>query len=119
MAACPAPRWRVLGDRAGFSCHGLDPQEAQLKAGSHPGAPGWGRPPGGSEGTLGAGDDIVPVPLEPGDYGAFYRGLAEALAGRGPLPVDPADAVATLRVLQAAQQAAAAGRVVALHPGTG
>lgn len=119
VAPLPASRFRVLGDRAGFTCHGLDPQEAQLRAGGHPGMPGWGRPPGGAEGTLGAGDDVVPVPLEPGDYGAFYRRLADALAGRGPLPVDPADAVATLRVLQAARQSADEGRVVALDPGTG
>jgi len=119
LSALPAPRFRVLGDRAGFTCHGLDPQEAQLKAGGHPGMPGWGLPPDGVQGTLGAGDDAGPVPLEPGDYGAFYHGVADALAGRGPMPVDPADAVATLRVLQAARQAAESGRVVALDPGTG
>jgi predicted dehydrogenase len=40
--------------------------------------------------------------------------MAAALAGAGPVPVDPADAVAVLEVLEAARSSAAERRVVTL-----
>jgi scyllo-inositol 2-dehydrogenase (NADP+) len=48
----------------------------------------------------------VPVPGEPGDWARFYDLLAAALRDGGPAPVDPADAVAVLRVLEQARQSA-------------
>ena len=48
----------------------------------------------------------------------FYTSFADAVRGRGALPVDPWDAVAGLEVLEAAQRSAATGQVVALSPGT-
>ena len=47
----------------------------------------------------------------------FYASFADAVRGRGAVPVDPRDAVAGLEVLEAAQRSAAAGHVVALGPG--
>jgi predicted dehydrogenase len=44
----------------------------------------------------------------------FYAGLAEALRNGGPPPVDPDDAVAGLRILDAARQSAAGGTTVRL-----
>ena len=48
----------------------------------------------------------------------FYTSFANAVRGRGAVPVDPWDAVAGLEVLEAAQRSAATGQVVALGPGT-
>ena len=56
----------------------------------------------------------MPLPGEPGDWPQFYSMFAAALAGEGPLPVDPRDAVQGLRVLEAARQSAAEHRVVVL-----
>ncbi len=52
------------------------------------------------------------MPSERGDWSAFYTGLARAVRGDGPPPVDPWDAVADLEVLDAARASAATGQVV-------
>jgi hypothetical protein len=39
---------------------------------------------------------------EPGDYPAFYRGVADALLNGAPAPVDPNDTVDVIRVLEVA-----------------
>jgi predicted dehydrogenase len=48
----------------------------------------------------------------------FYTSFADAVRGRGAVPVDPWDAVAGLEVLESAQRSAATGQVVAPGPGT-
>jgi predicted dehydrogenase len=110
LAAQPAPRFHVLGSAAGYTKWGLDPQEAALKAGAKPGDAGFGHEPPENRGTLGVPGDTRPVEPEPGDYGQFYRLLAAALAGTGPLPVDPVDAVTVLELLERAHQSADEGR---------
>ncbi|MBF6267575.1 Gfo/Idh/MocA family oxidoreductase [Nocardia farcinica] len=108
------PRFRVLGARAGYVTFGLDPQEDALRAGRRPGASDWGTTPPEAWGTLGAEPDSAPYPTLPGDYPAFYDGMARAVLDGGPVPVDPADAVAGLRVLEAARRSAEDGLVVAV-----
>ncbi|GGQ81701.1 Gfo/Idh/MocA family oxidoreductase [Kitasatospora griseola] len=109
------PRLRVLGDSAGYVKFGMDPQEAALRAGHRPG-PGrhWGDDDPAAYGLLGTDGDAEPVPTDPGDYPAFYAGIAASLTDRTPPPVDPRDAVATLTVLEAARASAATASVVRL-----
>ncbi|MFF4652712.1 Gfo/Idh/MocA family oxidoreductase [Streptomyces sp. NPDC001380] len=117
-AAQLGPRLRVLGDHAGYTKHGLDPQEADLRAGRRPGdGRPWGAEPESAYGVLGTPDDSAPLPTEPGDYPAFYRGVAAALRDGAAPPVDPRDAVAVLAVLEAARRSAAAGTTVHLTGG--
>ena len=59
----------------------------------------------------------MPVPTVPGAYQRFYAGVAAALRGEGPAPVDPAGPVAALEVLEAARRSAASGRVEPVGPG--
>ena len=89
-AAAPlfGPRFRVSGLRAGFGCDGLDPQEPQLAEGARPGDEGYG----------------VRPPLERGRYDDFYAGVVAWLRDGAPPPVDPADSVAGLRILEAARR---------------
>ncbi|MES1953957.1 Gfo/Idh/MocA family oxidoreductase [Salinisphaera hydrothermalis] len=108
------PRFRVLGDRAGFVKFGLDPQEDRLREGAVPTGADWGAEAEDAWGRLGAGEAVEMVPSMAGSYPAFYREFAAALRGTAPLPVDPADAVANLRVIEAARQASAERRVVGL-----
>lgn len=108
VAAHLAPRLRVLGSRAAFVAPTLDPQEAALRAGRSPAEPGWGEVAEADWGRIVAGDEERVVSSEPGDYPAFYVAWRDALLGRGPLPVDPADAVETLRILEEARMS---GRV--------
>ncbi|MEV0764472.1 Gfo/Idh/MocA family oxidoreductase [Nocardia sp. NPDC050435] len=103
------PRFRVLGSESGYLGYGLDPQEAALRAGRRPVDSSWGTVDSADWGTLGADPDAQPYPTLAGDYLAFYTGIADALLHGAPVPVDPRDAVAALRVLEAARAAAASG----------
>ncbi|MBB1254422.1 Gfo/Idh/MocA family oxidoreductase [Streptomyces sp. OF3] len=115
LAAQPGPRFRVLGDRAGYVKYGLDPQEDQLRAGRRP-EPGarWGAEEESAWGTLGSTERTEPVPTRDGDYPAYYAAVAEALRSGGEPPVSAAEAAEVLRVLEAARVSAAEGRVVRL-----
>ena len=113
LAAQPAARLRVLGDRAAYVKWSADPQEAALRAGQRPGAPGWGEDPPANWGLLGAGDETVRVRTEPGAYQRFYEGVVRTLREGAPPPVDPRDAVAMLAVIEAAQRSAREGQVIA------
>ncbi len=108
------PRFRVFGDRAGYTKYGLDVQETQLTEGLRPGDAGWGVEDPAHYGVLGAGDEHETIPTLAGSYETFYAEMAVALEGRGPVPVDPKDALATLKVIEAARRSAATRRVVEL-----
>jgi predicted dehydrogenase len=113
--AAPGPRLRVLGSEAAFVMTDLDSQEDQLRAGKRPDAvPEWGIEPERHWGRLVTGEDSVPVPSERGDWPRFYALLATALRDGGPPPVDPRDAIATLRVLEHARRSAEDRTVVPL-----
>ncbi|HTJ74757.1 MAG TPA: Gfo/Idh/MocA family oxidoreductase [Acidimicrobiales bacterium] len=114
VTARKGPRFRVLGSAGGYVVEGMDPQEEALLAGALPGSAGWGRSPESRWGTIGAGDDVAPVPTEPGNYGRFYEGIVAALRHGAPPPVAPADALLTLEVIDAARRSAALRQPVAL-----
>jgi len=107
-------RFRVLGSRAAYLKHGLDAQEAALREGTRPGA-GWGAEPRERWGRLGAVDEWTPVPTEPGAWPAYYAGVAAAMRDGAPPPVDPADAVQGLRIIEAARRSAAECAVIELQ----
>jgi scyllo-inositol 2-dehydrogenase (NADP+) len=106
-------RFRVLGSRAAYVKHGLDAQEAALREGTRPGA-GWGAEPRERWGRVGAVDEWTTVPTEPGAWPAYYAGVAAALRAGAPPPVDPADAVQGLRIIEAARRSAAERTVIEL-----
>ena len=113
VAPLLGPRFRVLGDRAGYEVCGMDPQEEALRTGRSPddGKP-WGRVEPEQYGVVGADQQRTVYPTLPGDYLVFYTVLADALLDGTAVPVDPWDAVVGLRVLEAARESAASGRVV-------
>jgi predicted dehydrogenase len=109
----PGPRLRVQGTAGGFVVPNLDSQEAALRAGARPDTvDGWGKPEEWEYGRLIAGERSVPVPPEPGDWRRFYTLLRDAVRNGGSPPVNPRDAVETLRVLEAARRAALEHRIV-------
>jgi predicted dehydrogenase len=113
-AADLGPRLRVLGSRAAYVKHGMDVQEEALKAGGSPADPGWGSEPEAAWGTLGAAGDVRPVPTEPGDYGAFYSGVRDALTGGAPPPVTIEEAIEVMYVIEAARRSAREGTTILL-----
>jgi scyllo-inositol 2-dehydrogenase (NADP+) len=117
VVARGGPRLRLVGLGGTYEKHGLDGQEAALRAGQRPG-PDWGAEPPAGWGRLATAGDgpprDEPVATEPGAYPAFYAGLRDALVSGGPLPVPAADGVAVLAVIEAARRSAAEGRVVTI-----
>jgi scyllo-inositol 2-dehydrogenase (NADP+) len=92
----PAPRFEVHGERGSLLTWGLDEPEVRATlTGEVAGLELRGR----LEGL-------------PTAYGSFYAAMAAAVAGEGPVPVDPTDARAVVAVLEHALASARDGRVV-------
>ncbi|WP_102194396.1 Gfo/Idh/MocA family protein [Microbacterium aurantiacum] len=100
LAAQFGPRFRVLGSESGYTSYGLDGQEAALAAGASPTDDDYGVTPPERWGVLGVEGSLAPLPTLRGDYGAFYRALADSIRSGAPLPVDPADSVAVLELIE-------------------
>ncbi|MBR8741157.1 Gfo/Idh/MocA family oxidoreductase [Nocardiopsis sp. MG754419] len=112
LSAQNGPRFRVLGDRAAYTSHGMDGQEARLAAGESPTVSDWGVVPESEWGLLGVDGDLRPVPSERGAYPEFYVGVRDAVGEGEPLPVDPHEVIHGLEVIEAARRSAATRTVV-------
>jgi predicted dehydrogenase len=118
VTAAPGPRLRVLGSEAALIVPEPDNQEDRLRAGERPDRARSGPTPPlehtPNRPRLIAGERSVPLTGPPGDWPAFYALFRDAVTAGGPPPVDPRDALAALRVLDAARRSAATRAVVAL-----
>jgi predicted dehydrogenase len=116
MAAQHGPRFRLLGDRAAYTKSGLDVQEAALRDGGRPDRPDWGVEPPDAWGRLGGETGAQSIRTRPGAYAQFYLGVVAALRQGAPPPVDPADGVAVVDLIEHARRAASERRVVPVSP---
>jgi scyllo-inositol 2-dehydrogenase (NADP+) len=108
LVADPRPRFDLHGTDGSFRKYGLDPQEARLRAGE---AVSDELGTDGAHGTLtSATGGRETVPTIPGRYLSFYEAVASAIRGDGPVPVDPADALDGLRLIELALESARTGR---------
>jgi scyllo-inositol 2-dehydrogenase (NADP+) len=114
--AAPRPRFALHGTRGSFVKYGVDPQEDQLRGGMTPDAPGYGEEPAALHGAFtDPSGAIRPIPTERGDYRRFYEGVVAAIRDGAPPPVDPADAIVGLELIDLARQSAAEGRRLAVN----
>lgn len=112
IAVRTGPRLRVRGLAGEYLKEDQDPQERQLLDGLRPKDPGFGEEPAERWGSVLASDGSrTVVPTERGDYRRFYELFRDAVRGVGERPVDPADSVRGLRVLEAAERSARSGAV--------
>ncbi|APE30103.1 hypothetical protein BOX17_03515 [Halomonas aestuarii] len=130
LVAEPTPRFRVHGTSGSFVKYGLDPQEGWLKAGQRP-TPGWGvdASPGtltldkaGVEGDREETREAVALvsreaPVVPGDYTAYYDGIAETLLNGAPPPVTSESALDVMTLLETGLDSYRQGRWVKLKEG--
>lgn len=118
VAAMREPRLRVLGTAGGLDIAGLDTQEDALRAGADPAGADWGIEPPEATVTLVTAEEPLPreIPRSRGAWPEYYRGVARSVASGAPAPVDPADAVANLRVIEAAARSGREGVAVDLDP---
>jgi predicted dehydrogenase len=118
VARIQGPRMRLLGLHGTYEKWGLDPQEEALSAGLRPGNAGWGAEPRERWGRLST--EVHGVHIESqietlhGAYEHYYALLYHAITTDAPPPVDPADVVTALRVIEAAQQSARSGNTIEL-----
>ncbi|HEV7364124.1 MAG TPA: Gfo/Idh/MocA family oxidoreductase [Solirubrobacteraceae bacterium] len=117
VAALPQARMRLLGLTGAYVKDGLDGQEDALRNGRRPGEPDWGREPPERWGRLARDDETTQIETDAGAYERFYAGVERWLREGAPPPVDPADAVVGLEILEAAFASAEAAGVVALRAG--
>lgn len=121
LAAFTEPRFNVLGTTGGILLRAYDTQEEALRAGRTPADPEWGIEPSGSGAlmrtALANGETLESVvPLVPGRWDAFYTGVYNSITQDTPPPVLLADAIANLRVLDAARLSANNGGTIRLDP---
>ena len=102
-------RFAAHGTRASFLKHGLDTQEATLRAGGVPGQVDWGTDPLAGHlhaGDMGAGQG-EPVNTISGDYRHYYSAMREAIIGNTELPVTPQQALQIMALLEWGVQSSA------------
>uniref|UniRef100_UPI0015F0B712 Gfo/Idh/MocA family protein n=1 Tax=Pseudonocardia pini TaxID=2758030 RepID=UPI0015F0B712 len=109
---------RILGADGAYVSAMSDVQTQAILAGRRPAEDpvGWGVEAPERWGTLHTVAGAERVPSAQGSYVDYYEGFARAVAGEGSVPVSGADAVATLRVLDAARVSHDEGRTVTLEP---
>lgn len=111
LIGAPRPRFALHGTKASFVKYGMDPQEDWMRGGRRPGGEGYGIEPAAAHGTLIAPDgQRETVTSARGDWPTFYREVAAAILDGAPPPVDPADAVMGLRIIESARRSARDGR---------
>jgi predicted dehydrogenase len=106
LAGAPGPRTRILGSAGTYLVAASDGEPTAYRE--------WADRDDDHRGWLVRGEDAEPVRRAPGGWGDFYPAVAAAVRDGKPMPVDPHDAVAVLKVIDAARRSAATGAVVAL-----
>lgn len=110
LIAEPRPRFALHGHAGSFVKNGIDPQEAFLRAGGSPLDSDYGVEPSADHGVLTDAMGRHAVPTERGDWPAFYALVADAILDGASPPVDPADAVTGLALMECARRSAREGR---------
>ncbi|WP_343699498.1 oxidoreductase [Caulobacter sp.] len=116
LTAASDLRLAVHGTKGSYLKHGLDPQEAQLKAGMTPGAPGWGRDSRHGVLVTVEHDHQIRADVRPeiAGYRTFYAGVRDALLHGAPSPVPVAEALRVMELLELAQRASDERRELAV-----
>lgn len=114
----PWPRFVLNGTAGGFIKWGLDPQEAALRSGTKPVGADWGTEEESKWGSLHThwkGIDFKgKIETLPGNYGAFYQNVYDAIRKDKPLAVKPEQALQVMELLEKAKRSAEEGKKIAV-----
>jgi scyllo-inositol 2-dehydrogenase (NADP+) len=117
VVADHAFRYQLDGTLASYRKSGLDPQEAQLRAGMSPTDRRFGVEPRTQWGRLTVGATTSATRVEPqrGTWSSFYRQMRAAIETDAPLPVKVSEACKVLQIIEAARRSAAERCAVTLQ----
>ncbi len=107
IASIDKPRFRVIGSEGSFEKHGLDPQEAALRAGNVDAA----REDPDHYGWLSDGTVRTRVPTVAGRWRGYYEALHRHLAGQAPNPVTIQSVRPAAAIIEAALRSVRRGSV--------
>ncbi len=111
LVAQPRPRFALYGTGGSFVKHGIDPQEAVLRAGLPPTSPGFGEDVPDAYGTLTAADGTTrSEPSVRGDWRRYYEGVVAAISVGAAAPVPAREAQAVMELIALARRSAAEGQ---------
>lgn len=115
LVASGSARYTVHGTKGSYIKHGLDTQEDALKRGESPGGTNWGKDPNNGILTAGTEESLETkeMPTAKGDYLAYYQAIKNAISSAAPNPVPAEDALAVMKVLEAASESASSGKELA------
>lgn len=114
LAAGGVPRFIAHGTAGTLVKHRPDQQESQLLAGMAPGAAGWGEDDDAMELITTEGVQLIPAVA--GDQRRFYHRLGAAIRGEAEAPVPPAQALAVMKIIEAAIKSSHSKKLEALLP---
>ncbi|GAB0120204.1 oxidoreductase [Acidisoma sp. 7E03] len=114
LAAGGRSRFILHGTEASLVKQGVDVQESQLRQGMAPGDLDWGIDLDAATLIDGASAEPEVIAAADGDWRRYYAGVRDAILGRGPNPVTPAEAVAVMAAIEAGVHSAETGRALPL-----
>lgn len=108
--------YTLHGMKGSFLQQRSDMQEQQLQAGVKPSIENWCPAPASPDGLLHTEINGEVVRREttssPGNYMGYYDDVYKALTGQGPNPVPAADGIHNMRIIEAALESFASGKIV-------
>lgn len=108
--------YTLHGMKGSFLQQRSDMQEQQLQAGVRPSLANWCPAPAAPDGLLHTdlNGEVVrkATTSSPGNYMGYYEDVYKALTGQGPNPVPAADGINNMRIIEAALESFASGKIV-------
>lgn len=112
FSAGPNARFNVQGTIANYVKYGLDPQEAQLKAGQQPNSENWGAENIEEYGKIYTQESSSLCQTENGCYEHFYIEMADAINTGTNVPVSAQDALWNIKLIELAMQSSQLGKTL-------
>ncbi|MCP9266917.1 oxidoreductase [Xenorhabdus sp. XENO-1] len=114
VAAAESPTYILHGMEGSYVKYGLDTQEERLKAGERPPRTDWGYDVRDGSVTLSQGDDLITqiIPTLPGNYGAYYAAIRDAIVAGKPNPVTANEAILIMKLIEAGEKSVKEQRTI-------
>ncbi|MDC9603836.1 oxidoreductase [Xenorhabdus griffiniae] len=114
LAAAESPIYTLHGMTGSYIKYGLDTQEERLKAGERPPRADWGYDARDGYVTLSQDESLVTkvVPTVPGNYGAYYAAIRDAILFGKPNPVTASEAILIMKLIEAGEKSAKEQRTI-------